>query len=204
MEMLNALKKRFETPRVRRALVWVIAGLVAFWVAFRIVMLILTAHQSVFNATRDAAVSGIPVSVVVARDADGVIRTPLAVRDNRAYVSGVAAGLLGRGMKVADGEIISVSSSMDLDSGMYLVRTRGVADGVHYAEYRARGIFIPAQAIVNGTVMVVENGVAAPRGVVVARDDATSALISDGLQDGDVVIVSRVQPGTVVRAIEKK
>lgn len=203
MEKLKSLKKKFETPRARRWIAWAIAGLIAFWVVFRIVMLIVVANQSVFNATRDANKNGVPVAAVVVRVDDGVIRTPIAVRNNRAYVSATIAGNLRAGMRVGDGTIVSVSSSMDLDSGMYLVRTRGVSDGVQFAEYRTRGIFVPVSAIVNGAVMVADNGVASRRAVVVARSDAENALVSGGLDAGDVVITSRVQDGAVVRAIEK-
>lgn len=204
MEKLTALKNWLATPKAKKIMLRVAAGLIVFWVAFRIVMLILTGRQAVFNVARFTAENGVPVNVVVMAKTDGVISTPVAVRSNTAHVASSVAHLLRAGMKIGEGEIVSVSSGLDLDSGMHLVRTRGVSDGLHFAQYRAKGYFIPAYAVVNDAVMVVESGHAATRMVKVARADSENALISDGLKDGDVVIVSHIDAGAPVQVLDNK
>jgi hypothetical protein len=78
------------------------------------------------------------------------------------------------------------------------VRTRGVADGLHYAEFTANGLFVPLYAIKDNTVFIVENGIAVARNITIARQDSETAYISSGLNSGDVVILSTVNAGDKV------
>ena len=86
---------------------------------------------------------------------------------------------------------------------MHIVRTSGVSDGLQFAEVPGHGFFIPVSAIENGTVMVVDNGVADIRTVTVSDQDATMAYITDGLNDGDKVILSNVKAGEKVKVVRK-
>ena len=81
---------------------------------------------------------------------------------------------------------------------MYIVRTRNVSDGLQYAIFQTDGYFIPLSAISNGTVMLNVDGVATPRAVTVLRQDDQKAQV-DGLNDGDVVILSSVNAGDKVQ-----
>ncbi|HBS76855.1 MAG TPA: hypothetical protein DEA31_03315, partial [Alphaproteobacteria bacterium] len=130
------------------------------------------------------------------------LREPIAVKSNRAYVASGRAHKFGAGQHVAGGVIVSVSPDIDLDSGMHIVRTRGVADGLQYAEFRATGHFVPVYAVNNGVVMVADGDIARARDVVVARQDAENALISSGLNDGDVVILTHVSDGEKIQVKE--
>ena len=64
------------------------------------------------------------------------------------------------GQKIENGKITFVSNSIDLNTGMFLVRTSGVSNGLHFAEFTTDGIFVPLYAIADNSVFVVENGVA--------------------------------------------
>jgi hypothetical protein len=82
---------------------------------------------------------------------------------------------------------------------MFLVRTSGVSNGLHFAEFTTDGIFVPLYAIADNSVFVVENGVAVVRDVVIARQDSENAYIKSGLNTGDIVILSNVQSGDKVK-----
>lgn len=175
----------------------------AFWLIFRIVSLILQHNQSVFNISRDVATNGTPVVVMTAQNTSGILREPITIDNNRAYVSGNRVGLFRPGQRVGGGKITSVSQNINLDTGMYVIKTSGVEDGLQYVEYNRNGYFVPVYAVVNDNVFVYENGRAVLRRVIVAHSDADTALITQGLHDGDVVILSHVADGETVR-IESK
>ena len=62
---------------------------------------------------------------------------------------------------------------------------------------------MPAYAVANDTVMVVVDGNAVRRPVKVSRMDSENALITDGLHDGDAVVVSHVSDGVKVKVVNK-
>ena len=146
-----------------------------------------------------SADSGVPVMAVEISTTSGVLYEPLAVKNNRAYVTGDRVAKLKAGQKIGNGKIISVSSSLDYDTGMFVVRTSGVSDGLQFAEYQATGHFVPLYAISNNTVMIEKNGIAQARSVKIARQDSENAMIASGVSDGDVVILSAVDAGTKVQ-----
>ena len=106
------------------------------------------------------------------------------------------------GHRVGEGAIVSIASGIDLDHGLRGVGTRGVTDGMNFAEYVTSGYFIPSYAITNGVLYVVSDGVATARNVHVARFDADTSVVTDGLHDGDIVILSRVTDGQKVQIKE--
>ncbi|MFQ6702817.1 MAG: hypothetical protein ACLRFO_01265 [Alphaproteobacteria bacterium] len=177
------------------ALVAILAG----WVIFRFAAVASENARSVFNASRVAADTGLPVMAIEMSNKGGTLYEPLAVKNNRAYVSGARAKNLRAGQKVGNGKIVSVSSNIDYDTGMYVVRTSGVADGLQMAEFNATGHFVPLYAITDGTVYVAENGIATARNVEIARQDSENAYIKSGLRNGDVVILSSVRAGDKVQ-----
>jgi XTP/dITP diphosphohydrolase len=74
-------------------------------------------------------------------------------------------------------DVTELTKSLDLNTGMFLVRTSGVSNGLHFAEFTTDGIFVPLYAIADNSVFVVENGVAVARNIVVARQDSENAYI---------------------------
>lgn len=167
-------------------------------VVFRISTISAENSMQVFNTARTAVTDGIPVETIVAQTADGVLQNPIQIKDNRGYVSFARLGKFASGQTVGDGEIISVSKNIDLDTGMYIVRTRNVADGAYMAKSAMRGIYIPLYAIKNNTVMVADNGAAALREIKIINADNENAVVS-GINDGDVIILSHVAAGEKVK-----
>ena len=177
-------------------------GLFLVLVVYRFVSFGLEQNRSVFNLTRDANTNGVPVSVVEMNKTNGVIYEPLFINNNRGYVSGMRVSRFKTGQKITDGgEVVSVSNSLDLDSGMYVVRTRGATDGAHTVEIKENGFYVPTYALQNGNVFVIRNGVAHGIPVNVVRGDADNTMIT-GVTDGDVVITSHVSEGVLVKIIK--
>lgn len=197
-EKIAHAKQWATTPRMKKRMYIVLVIILVCWVVFRFVMIGVQSRLNVYNPARAAISDGVPVSVVEIQRVPGVIYEPLTVKNNRAYVSGARANLLRAGMKIDGGEIVSVSSNIDLDTGMHVVRTRGVSDGQHMAQFRTTGYFIPVSSLDNGAVYVARNGVAVRTPVTVSRQDMNTAYITSGLNTGDVVILSRVADGTKV------
>lgn len=195
------MEKVYETinsKRFKHIMHAAIAVLLVGWVVFRFGAVASENARYVFNASRMAADVGTPVQVLEMDRKTGVLYEPLAVKNNRAYVTGARAEKLRAGQRVGDGRIVSVSNGLDLDTGMFVVKTRDVPDGLHYAEFSADGFFVPLYAIHDDIVFVVRDGVATPRVVTVARTDSDTAYVTSGLETGDIVILSTVNAGDKV------
>lgn len=176
-----------------------LAAILLGWVIFRFAVIASENARFVYNASRVSADTGTPVMAIKMSNTSGTLYEPLAVKNNRAYVSASRASKLRAGQKVGDGKIVSVSSNIDYNTGMYVVHTSGVADGLQMAEFNADGHFVPLYAITDGTVYVIENGVAVARSVEIAHQDSENAYIKSGLKNGDVVILSSVRAGDKVQ-----
>ena len=201
---MKKLKDTFASEKFKKWTYVFLAIVLVFWVGYRFYVIASENSRVVYNAMRVASDAGVPVSVISVSKTRDVVREPIAVRNNRAYVSGANARQLRVGQSVDNGQIVSVSGGVDFDTGMYVVKTRGVSDGLHYVEFSGNGYFIPAYAVNNdNTVLVIdENGIATSRAVRVARQDSNTAYITDGLTDGDIVILSHVDAGTKVKIAE--
>jgi len=169
------------------------------WVVYRFVSIAMEGRMNVFNNARDATTNGVAVETMEVHSSNGILRQPLFVKSNRSYVSGTRVGAFMVDQRVGDGKIISVSNSIDYDTGMYVIKTSGVADGANFAEQNATGFFVPIYAIEDDSVMVVEDGVVQRRDIKITRQDADNALVVDGLREGDIVILSRVSVGQKVK-----
>ena len=194
--------KNMDSHRRNHIVMRVGVALFAILVIYRFVAFGINQHKSVFNMTRDAELHGVPVSVMDAKKTDGVIFEPLFVNDNRGYVSSMRVARFKPGQKITGGgEVVSVSASLDLDTGMHVVRTRGANNGAHTVEIRENGFYVPTDAVKNGTVFVVRDGVAHAVSINVVRGDGEHTMIS-GVSDGDVIITSHIADGDLVRVIE--
>jgi hypothetical protein len=181
-----------------KKLIYILIGItLCVWVGYRIHSISRESNREVFNAAR---VQAVPVETMVARAESGVLREPLFIKNNRAYVSAARVRKFGVGQYVGAGHIISVAGKIDLDTGMYLIRTIGANDGEQFALQKYTGFFIPLSAVNNGTVMVVENGIATSRNVKVINQDSENVLISTGLNDGDIIVLSKVGEGKIVNS----
>ncbi len=192
---------KLKSEQVKKALYGACIIALVGWVVFRFAAIGAENARAVFNPARYAADVGAPVYAMTITRQDGVLREPIEVKNNRALVSSVRVGKLQPGQRVGDGEIISVSHDVDLNTGMHIVRTRNVADGLQYAEFESDGYFVPLYAINNGVVMLNVDGVATPRSIDVLRSDTQNAMVA-GLNDGDVVILSHVDSGAKVQIVK--
>ena len=199
---MEKIQKTIRTNRFRHILYIAFALTMFGWVIFRFAAVASENARYVFNAARVAADQGAPIMVTEMQRSMGTLYEPLAVQNNRAYVSAERAAKLRAGQRVGDGKIVSVSSRIDLDTGMYVVRTSGVADGLQMAEYTVTGYFVPLYAITNNSVLVMQDGVAVARDVRIARQDSENAYITSGLSDGDIVILSSVNAGDKVQIVK--
>lgn len=196
---MEKIQKTLATKRFKKVIYISLIAVLVGWVIFRFAAVASENARYVFNASRIAADAGAPVTAIEMSRKSGVLYEPLAIQNNRAYVSADRAARLKAGQKIGNGKIVSVSSNLDYDTGMYVVRTTGVSDGLQFAEYTATGYFVPLHAISNGVVMVVQDGTAHVRQIQIARQDSENAYVSSGLSDGDVVILSSVKSGDKVQ-----
>ena len=196
---MDKIQKVLQKKKFKHAFFIALVAIMTCWVMFRFAAFSAENRRYVFNASRVAMDVGMPVETMTVQVAQGTLYEPLDVKNNRAYVSGERAEKLRAGQKIENGKITYVSKSLDLNTGMVLVRTSGVSNGLHFAEFTTDGIFVPLYAIADNSVFVVENGVAVARNIVVARQDSENAYIKSGLNTGDIVILSNVQSGDKVK-----
>lgn len=172
-----------------------LAGLIGF----RVYVISSESARQVFNPSRAEVEKGAPVAKLEVVKKSGILNEPLFIKNNTAFVSSVRVNKFKVGQRVDTGKIISVSNQIDLDSGLFRIKTSGVADGSNFAELKYVGFFVPAYAVKESNVMVAENGVAHKHAVNVIDQDSENAVISSGLSDGDIVILSQVDEGEKVR-----
>lgn len=203
---MKQLQKKFERfkvwlkrPRTKKRMYALLVLIVALWVIGRFIAIGIEKRMVVFNPSRAAAESGLVVEAMTVEKKTDILKEPITVKNNRAMVSGARVSVLRAGQKIGNGEIVSVSRGIDLDTGLHAVRTRNVADGLNYAETRVNGYFVPSYAVIGDTVFVARDGVAHARTVHVARSDADTSVITDGLNDGDVIILSHVSDGEKIQ-----
>ncbi len=201
---MNGLREKFKNKRTRHIAYAVLIATMVGWVTYRFVAIYRENNLFVYNAVRNAIEQGLPVETITVTEKNDVLREPIMIKNNRGYIASSRVGRIAAGQKIGDGRITSVSNSIDLDTGMHVVRTSGVADGLQYALHNAHGFFVPVYAVKNGTVMVARDNIARSVSVNVARADADNALITSGLADGDVVILSDVNDGARIKINQSK
>lgn len=199
---MEKIQRTMATKKFKKIMYIALVAVLVGWVVFRFAAVASENARYVFNASRVSADVGAPIEYITMQNAPGTLYEPLAVKNNRAYVTASRASMLRAGQRVGTGKITSVSSNIDYDTGMYVVRTTGVADGLQFAEFTTNGHFVPLYAITDGAVMVAVDGIAVLRDVKIARQDSENAYITSGLNDGDIVILSAVNAGTKVN-VEK-
>ncbi|MCL2758117.1 MAG: hypothetical protein FWE64_02215 [Alphaproteobacteria bacterium] len=154
--------------------------------------------RKVFNVARDVETRGIPVETMRAEIAPGFLREPVAARRGRIYVSGARVRRFSVGQRLSGGgTITSISRNIDLDTGLFLMRTTA-PDGNHFAEIPHTGVFVPLYAIHGTTVMIATGGFADARTVDIIARDAERAVVS-GIRGGEEIIITRIAPGAKIR-----
>lgn len=196
---MDKIQQALRSKKIKHTFFIALVAIMVGWVIFRFIAFASENARFVYNASRVAAENGLPVEYVTVHIESGTLYEPLSVKNNRAYVSGERASKMRAGQKIENGKITFVSNNIDLNTGMYLVRTSGVSDGLHFAEFTTNGIFVPLYAISDNSVFVADNGIATKRNIKIARQDSENAYVESGLNSGDVVILSKVQSGIKVK-----
>lgn len=196
---MDKIQQALRSKKIKHTFFIALVAIMVGWVIFRFIAFASENARFVYNASRVAAENGLPVEYLTVHIESGTLYEPLSVKNNRAYVSGERASKMRAGQKIENGKITFVSNNIDLNTGMYLVRTSGVSDGLHFAEFTTNGIFVPLYAISDNSVFVADNGIATKRNIKIARQDSENAYVESGLNSGDVVILSKVQSGVKVK-----
>ncbi|MDR2770113.1 MAG: hypothetical protein LBB08_01540 [Rickettsiales bacterium] len=120
---------------------------------------------------------GIPREYVAAKKTSDVLREPLAVSSGLALVSASRIGRFAVGDKISgtDARIISVAKTIDLDSGMFLVRVSPEISGDVFVEKKHTGFFLPIDSVL-------------PKGARIVAKDA-ERIVAAGIKDGDLIQV---------------
>ena len=185
--------RKFDEKKVKKNVYTAVLVVLIIWFVYRFIMVAIESRMTVFNPVRDAGQNGTPIETVTVKKQDGAVNMPIAIKNNRAYVSGRVRAKLRAGQKIAGGgTIANVSNSIDFDSGMYVVQTRGANDGVQNVQIPCSGYFVPVYAVRGESVMVADGTHARAQTVVVAAQDSDFACISSGVKDDDIVILSKV------------
>lgn len=192
-ERIEEIIKKLKTRKSKNILYTVFISFVVAVFGFRFYSVSQENNFDVFNIERENIENGLIVDVLEMEKSDGVLLEPLTIKNNRGFVSGARVHNFKAGQKIGNCKIVSVSKNIDLDTGMYIVKTSGCADGLQYVENKVNGLYVPVSVIYGNSVYVADNGVARIREVVVQNRDAQNALIKSGLNVGDVVILSNVK-----------
>jgi len=195
---MKIMGRIFDDKKVKKNLYTAVLIVLVFWFVYRFIMVAIESHMTVFNPIRDSEENGIIVDTLSAKQISGVIKTPISVESNRAYVSAAHRRGLKVGQKIGDGEIVYVANQLELDTGMYVVKTKNVNDGVVFAESNCEGFFIPTYAVRNSVIMRAESGTAIAVPVTVIASDSDFSCVLGDLHDDDIVVLSNVEPGQKV------
>lgn len=201
-ERIEKIVEKLKSRKSKNVIYTIFISLVVLAFANRFYAYEQEQNMAVFNIVRNNIENGIPVEVMEMKEIDGVLYEPLNVKNNHAFVSGSRIKLFKAGQKMGECKIASVSNNIDLDSGMYVIRTKGCKDGLQYVELKEKGFYVPVSAIVGNTVFVADENTAHVREVVIEKRDLQNALIKSGLKAGDLVILSDIRDNQKIK-IEK-
>lgn len=201
-ERIENIIKKLQTRKSKNVIYWIVGCLVLFAFAYRFYMVEAERNANVFNIIRNNASTGTPVNVITVSGQDGFLHEPVNIRNNRAYVAGNRVGMFKVGQNVGNCKISYVSNNIDLDTGMYVIKTSKCEDGLRFIENKKHGFYVPVSAVSGNYVYVVNGGVAQKREVVISGRDLQNVVIQSGLNDGDMVILSNVKDNQKIRVIK--
>ena len=201
-ERIENFVKKLKTKKSKNIIyLFVILGIIGCF-AYRFYVVFRESNRPVFNIMRNNIENGTPVETLTIHEKDGVLYQPLNVKNNRAYVSGARVKMFKVGQKIGDCKIVSVSKNIDLYSGMHVIKTSGCQDGLQYVEYAQRGFYVPVSAVYGNNVYVVNGDKSSIRDIVAETRDSQHVLVKSGLNDGDIVILSKIQDNEKIRVIK--
>lgn len=201
-ERIEKLVKKLKTRKAKNIIYSIFVCFIIGVFAFRFLVVSAEKNRPVFNIARNNIENGTPVKVLEIQETDGILYEPLNIKNNRAYVSGARVKLFSAGQSLGDCKIVSVSNRIDLDSGMYVIKTKNCSDGLKYAQNKKIGFYVPLSAVSGNAVYIVNAGVANIRDIEIVARDSQNVLVKSGLQNGDIVILSDVQTGEKIKIVK--
>ena len=100
---MEKIAENLKTTKTKRFLTIILIAVLAGWVVFRFAAVASENSRHVFNAARVAADQGAPVEIVTVTRTNGILREPIAIKNNRALVSGARVDKLRSGQKIGNG-----------------------------------------------------------------------------------------------------
>lgn len=201
-ERIENIVKKLKTRKSKVVIYTLLIAVLVMCFAYRFDVVQQERSRKVFNIVRNNVEYGVPVQVMNMQEKDGVLYEPLTIKNNRAYVSGGRVATFKAGQKIGNCKIVSVSHDIDLDSGMYVIKTSNCVDGLQYVEIVGHGFYAPVSAVSGNTLYFVEEGVARSREVGIVARDSQNVLIKSGIKNGDVVILSDVKDNQKIQIID--
>lgn len=192
-QKIENVVKKLNTRRSKNIIYAIIVFAVVAAFGYRFYMVAMENKFQVFNIARNNLDNGTPVAVLKMEKTDGVLYEPLTIKNNTAFVSGARVNIFRVGQKSGKCKIVSVSKNIDLDTGMYVIKTKNCTDGLQYIEKEKNGFYVPTYAVNGNSLYVVNNGVATIREIEIEDRDAQKILIKSGINYGDTVILSKVK-----------
>jgi len=201
-EKIEKIIDKMKTRKAKNITYLVCFTLFFVMFAYRFYVVETERNANVFNIIRNNASNGTPVNVITVSGQDGILHEPVNIRNNRAYVAGNRIGMFKVGQNVGNCKISYVSNNIDLDTGMYVIKTSKCEDGLRFIENKKYGFYVPVSAVSGNYVYVVNGGVAQKREVVISGRDLQNVVIQSGLNDGDMVILSNVKDNQKIRVVK--
>ena len=201
-ERIENIVKKLKTRKSKTILYTIFIALVVACFGYRFYVVEREGNTEVFNIARNNIEYGLPVETLKMEKLNGVLYEPLNIKNNRAYVSGARVNIFKAGQKIGDCKIASVSTNIDLDSGMHIIRTSHCKNGLQYVEIKGNGFYVPVSAIKGNNVYVVNGDVANVREIVIGARDSQNAFIKQGLSEDDIVILSDVKDNQKIKVIK--
>lgn len=192
-QKIENVVKKLNTRKSKNIIYAIIVFAVVAAFGYRFYMVAMENKFQVFNIARNNLDNGTPVAVLKMEKTDGVLYEPLTIKNNTAFVSGARVNIFRVGQKSGKCKIVSVSKNIDLDTGMYVIKTKNCTDGLQYIEKEKNGFYVPTYAVNGNSLYVVNNGVATIREIEIEDRDAQKILIKSGINYGDTVILSKVK-----------
>lgn len=201
-EKIEKIIDKMKTRKAKNITYLVCFTLFFVTFAYRFYVVETERNANVFNIIRNNASNGTPVNVIEVSGQDGILHEPVNIKNNRAYVAGNRVGMFKVGQNVGDCKISYVSNNIDLDTGMYVIKTSKCTDGLRFIENKKHGFYVPVSAISGNYVYVVNGDVARKQEVVISGRDLQNAVIQSGLNNGDMVILSNVKDNQKIRVVK--
>jgi hypothetical protein len=161
----------------KKALIFLSILCASVMVGYRIQRLREEGVRHINNIVRIHKEKGVPHEYAVAKKTTDFLEEPLFVQNGRALVSADKIHMFsaGQAVKGKNARITGVARSIDLDTGMFIVRISGNITGKVMVMRQYTGFFLPVDAVL-------------PAGARIVAKDA-ERMVAVGLAEGEKVMI---------------